>query len=69
LGKLSASVRDDVFLRGRVCRAYLLSSALNLLSGRFFIFCSRLTCSFRLAGPYAMIPGFWRGMIYSMSSR
>jgi glycosyltransferase involved in cell wall biosynthesis len=69
LARLLDSVRGNVFLRGRVCRAYLFSAGLNVLAGRFFAGASRLCSYLRLAAFYLFWPDFWRGMFYSVGRR
>jgi len=58
------SIGGKVHLRGRCCRAYLASAVLNLRDGRFFVACSRLFPVVRLAGLYAFLPTFWRGLFH-----
>lgn len=69
LARMLDSVCGDVFLRGRGCRAYLLSAGLNILAGRFFTGASRLCACLRLAAFYPFLPSFWRGMFYNIGRR
>lgn len=62
--RLLDSVQGNVHLRGRCCRAYLLSGFLNLKSGQIFIALSRFFSVFGLAGFYPLLPEFWRGLFY-----
>lgn len=64
LNRMIDSMGGDVHLRGRCCRAYLASAVLNLRDGRFFVACSRIFLMARLAGLYALLPDFWRGLSY-----
>jgi glycosyltransferase involved in cell wall biosynthesis len=63
LSTLLDSVKNDVNLRGRCCRAYLVSTILNLQAGRYFIAMSRVFPLFRLAGPYVFLPKLWQGIL------
>ena len=62
LARMIDSIGNHVILRGRCCRAYLISAILNLSAGRFFIACSRLLPLIRLASFYPVLPDFWRGL-------
>jgi GT2 family glycosyltransferase len=63
LGRIMDSVKGDVNLRGRCCRAYLISTILNLQAGRIFASISRLLHVLPLAGPYIFWPKFWQGLL------
>lgn len=64
LPRLQDSVGKDVFLRGKMCRAYLFSSVWNILNGRFIASGKRLFSMVYLAGFHPLLPKFWRGFIY-----
>lgn len=64
LARMQESIRGDVFVRGRACRNYLLSAALNLKGSHFLIATGRLSSMLRLAGPYLVLPNFWRGLFF-----
>lgn len=64
LSRMRDSVRGDVVLRGRACRAYLFSAVLNLLAGNFVVVGSRLAPMLRLAALYPLLPDFWRGLSF-----
>lgn len=66
LARMLDSVRGDVFLRGRGCRAYLFSAALDIVAGRLDIAISHLFSCLRLAALYPFRPSFWRGMLYGV---
>lgn len=63
LERLQDSVRDNLYLRGRVFRNYLLSAILNLQAGRVFLAFSRVLCSARVAFPYFFAPRLWQGAL------
>jgi hypothetical protein len=63
LPRLIDSVKGDINLRGRCCRAYLISAILNLMVGRIFTTASRLLHVIPLAGFYIFLPKFWQGML------
>ena len=63
LGRMRDSVKGDVNLRGRCCRAYAVSTVLNLKAGRFFSAASRLLALPLLASFYVCVPEFWRGLL------
>jgi glycosyltransferase involved in cell wall biosynthesis len=64
LARMLNSIKGDVHLRGRCCRAYILSALLNLRAGRLFMSCSRIFPLVRVAGFYTLLPSFWRGLFY-----
>lgn len=64
LERMQDSVKGDVFLRGRACRVYLFSAALNLLNRHFIVASRRLISLFRLAAYYFVLPKFWRGLAF-----
>lgn len=64
LKRMQHSVQGKVFLRGRACRAYLISAALNVLSGHFIPAGRRLVSFFRLAGFYFVLLKFWQGLFF-----
>lgn len=69
LVRMLDSVRGNVFLRGRGCRAYLISAMLNIKVGRFYTALNRLCACLRLAAFYPIWPNFWRGLLYSADRR
>jgi GT2 family glycosyltransferase len=62
LGRLLDSVKGRTNLRGRCCRAYLISGILNLRDGRLLISTSRFLHVIPLIGFYFFVPEFWRGV-------
>jgi GT2 family glycosyltransferase len=64
LARMMDSVSGDVFLRGRACRSYLFSAALNIRDRQFIVANRRLISLVRLAGYHPLRPSFWRGLIY-----
>jgi hypothetical protein len=58
------SVKGDVLLRGRACRAYLFSAVLNILDGKLIVAGQRLVSLLRLVGFYFLHPDFWRGLFF-----
>jgi glycosyltransferase involved in cell wall biosynthesis len=70
LKRMQNSVQQgNVFLRGRACRAYLISAALNVLGGHFIVAGRRLVSFFRLAGFYFVQLEFWQGLFFRPSRR
>jgi glycosyltransferase involved in cell wall biosynthesis len=63
LPRIINSVKEDINLRGRCCRAYLISAVLNLQDGRIFTTASRLFHVIPLAGYYVFLPKFWQGLL------
>ncbi len=64
LPRMMDSVQGNIFLRGRACRTYLFSAALNLLDHHFMMAGRRLLALLRLAGYYFVLPDFWRGLFF-----
>lgn len=64
LPRMINSVQGDLFLRGRACRTYLFSAALNLLDRRLMLASRRLFALPRLASYYFIRPTFWRGLFF-----
>jgi hypothetical protein len=64
LPRLLDSINGDVFLRGRVCRAYLTSSVWNILNGHLGVAGKRLVPLIYLTGFYLLRPDFWRGLSF-----
>jgi glycosyltransferase involved in cell wall biosynthesis len=64
LTRLLDSIKNDVFLRGRVCRAYLTSGAWNILNGHLLVAGNRLVSLLYLVGFYPFLPNFWRGLFF-----
>ena len=62
--RMKDSVRSDVLLRGRACKAYLFSAVLNLLDRHFIIAVRRLYALISLAQFYIVLPSFWRGLVF-----
>ena len=62
--RMMDSVQGDVLLRGRACRAYLFSAALNILDSNFIVATHRLISLLRLASYYFILPDFWRGLFF-----
>jgi hypothetical protein len=62
LARMLDSAKGDVNLRGRCCRAYLVSAVLNLQAGRLVKAASRLFPVVPLAGFCVFQPKFWRGL-------
>ena len=65
LERLLDSVRDDMNLRGRVCRAYLFSSILNFADGKVVLALRRFFSCITLASHHIFRPRFWRGVFHS----
>jgi hypothetical protein len=63
LARMLDSVKGDVNLRGRSCRAYLVSAILNLQAGHVVKATSHLFPVLPLAGFYVFQPAFWRGLL------
>jgi GT2 family glycosyltransferase len=63
LVRILDSIGKNVNLRGRCCRAYLISILLNLRAGRLFTSASRIYPLFRLASIYVFYPSFWGGLM------
>jgi glycosyltransferase involved in cell wall biosynthesis len=63
LVRMRDSVRGDAVLRGRACRAYLFSAALNVLDGHIGVAARRLISLISLASYYFGLPKFWRGLV------
>lgn len=63
LARIVDSVKGDVNLRGRCCRAYLISAILNLRGGCPLTTISRLLSVVPLAGFYVFQPKFWQGLL------
>lgn len=68
LSRIQDSVKTDTVLRGRACRGYLKSGALNLRSGRVWLAGSRFTCCLRLMGFHCLSMQFWRGVLFNKSA-
>jgi len=64
LVRMMDSVKGDVFLRGRACRAYLYSAVLNILDSHFVVASRRLVSLLRLASYHFVLPDFWRGLFF-----
>jgi glycosyltransferase involved in cell wall biosynthesis len=64
LARMRDSVRCDVKLRGRACRSYLFSAALNFLDSHFVVASQRLVSLLRLTSFYFVLPKFWRGLLF-----
>ena len=64
LDRMMDSVQGKVFLRGRACRAYLISASLNALDSNFSLALRRLASLVRLTSFYFVLPDFWRGLTY-----
>lgn len=62
--RMMGSVQGNIFLRGRACRTYLFSAALNLLDSHFVMASRRLISLLRLASYYFVLPNFWRGLFF-----
>jgi len=62
LGRVLNSVKGDVNLRGRCCRAYLISAILNLQAGHLVKAAGRLFPLAPLASFYVFQPKFWQGL-------
>lgn len=60
--RIAASLRTDVFLRGRVCRQSASSAVLNLWP-RPLTALSRLLWTLRMMNWHFIRPGFWRGLL------
>jgi hypothetical protein len=64
LARMRNSVQGNALQRGRACRAYLFSAALNLLDGHFVVASHRLLSLLSLTSFYFVIPNFWRGLFF-----
>jgi glycosyltransferase involved in cell wall biosynthesis len=64
LPRMRDSVQGDIFLRGRACRAYLISAILNLKDGNFNVASDRFLALLRLSGLYPLSSNYWRGLFY-----
>lgn len=64
LARIKDSVKGDVFLRGRACRAYLFSSVLNLFAGQIVEASKRAISFLSLASYYTTLPDLWRGLFF-----
>lgn len=64
LARLNDSIRGDVFLRGRVARAYLASCVWNIRDVRLIVAGGRLISLAYLAGFNIFRRNFWRGLFY-----
>lgn len=64
LTRMIDSVQDDVLLRGRACRSYLFSAALNILGGHFGVASRRFISLLPLASYHFILPNFWRGLFF-----
>jgi len=62
-GRIRDSMGQGVVLRGRACRAYLVSCILNLLSVRFVVAWSRFISFLRLAGCSLCRLRFWHVLL------
>jgi GT2 family glycosyltransferase len=60
--RMAASIGKNVTLRGRCCRACLISALLNLKAGNLATSCRRLLPLVALALPGVLSPAFWRGL-------
>lgn len=56
------SVKGDVNLRGRCCRAYLISGILNLGSAHPVLALNRIFCAVLMANLFIFLPRFWDGL-------
>ena len=63
LSRILDSVGEDINLRGRCFRAYLISSVLNLRGGHGLIAASRFLHALPVAGLYVFRPKFWQGIL------
>ena len=64
LTRMMDSVQGDVLLRGRACRAYLFSAALNIIDRNFIVAAHRLVALLRLASYYFVLPEKRTGGIF-----
>jgi len=62
--RMKDSVRGDVLLRGRACKAFLFSAILNILDRKFMLAVRRLNAFISLAQFYVVVPSFWRGLVF-----
>jgi len=62
--RMMDSVRGDVLLRGRACRSYLFSAALNFLDGHIGVATRRIISLLPLTSFYFIFPNFWRGLFF-----
>jgi GT2 family glycosyltransferase len=60
--RIRDSLKSDIILRGRCCRAYFISSLLNLRSGNLITSASRCLSAFLLANIYVFHIRLWRGL-------
>lgn len=61
--KMWDSVRGDPNLRGRCCRAYMISGVLNLAGFRIPLAVSRFFFGLLLANVFVLLPKFWKGLL------
>ena len=62
LARTHASIGADIRLRGRCCRAYLVSAVLNARVGRIGTAARRMLPALVLAAPGLIHPNFWQGL-------
>jgi glycosyltransferase involved in cell wall biosynthesis len=67
LPRLRDSIKNNVFLRGRVCRAFLYSCVWNVISRHIRVAGKRLVSLISLAGFHLLSLKFWRGFFYGFS--
>jgi glycosyltransferase involved in cell wall biosynthesis len=61
LSKIVDSVKDDIDLRGRCCRAYFISALLNLRKGNILVAISRIFHVIPLIRYFIIFRKFWQG--------
>jgi len=67
--RLKDSVKGDAHLRGRVCRAYIISFMLNLIEGRILIAARRCSSFLSLSFSHFHHRDFWTGIFYDLNNR
>lgn len=60
--RITDSVKGDITLRGRCCRAYGISALLNFRAGRVLTGISRLVAVVPLTSYHILQPAFWQGL-------
>jgi len=62
--RMEDSVEGRGLRRGRACRAYLISTVLNIFNGKFRIAANRQVSFLRLTKYHFVFPNYWRGLFF-----
>lgn len=62
--RIKESLGSDPYLRGRVCRAYLLTALMHTRQWNGLTALSRVLCGLRLSGVNFFVPRFWHGFAH-----